>query len=103
MKYTYNETTEKEIEFSFPAFVRYFKVYYKLFEDKSVIKVNDYAFSYGIEINNINYLGVIFGNAGWEFIKEEEFNEAYQSVSEKIMKYLPQPELNEKRNKLKEI
>ena len=92
MKYKYNVTKQKEIELTFPSFVRFGECYYKLINEKQIITVDDFICSKSIEFREYG-ITVAFGNDGWKFISEEEFNSAHQRVSDYLQSFLVNPEL----------
>lgn len=91
MKYTYSEIKEKEIELTFPAFIQFSSVYYKMMNKDLLVKVEDFDFAFSIEVRTPPMCNP-FGNEGWKFITEEEFNDAHQRVSDKLIQYSPKLE-----------
>jgi len=90
MKVTIKEQKEKVLEINFPCYVKFSDKYTKVINERTALVVEDWEHS-GIGISYTNYgTGATFGLDGWEFISEEQFNEAHLRVSEKLAKYLPQ-------------
>jgi hypothetical protein len=87
MEYTYTETQIKKIELEPPVFVKYGETYWKVFDEKKVLVVKNYSFTKGIELGSMIHQSP-FGNDGWEFIKEDEFNEVHQSVFDELSKFI---------------
>ena len=90
MKVTIKEQKEKVLEINFPCYVKFSDKYTKVISEKMSLVVEDWEHSgWGIAITNFG-TGATFGLEGWEFITEEQFNEAHLRVAEKLAQYLPQ-------------
>ncbi len=72
----------------YPVFVRFADVYYKLISDEYILKVDDWSFTKQIEWTPTLQCDP-FGNNGWEFITEDQFNDAHLRVTEFLNSFLP--------------
>lgn len=91
MKVTYSQIKEKEIELTFPAFVQFSAIFYKIIDEKTLLIVEEFGFNLGITVKTISVMAP-FGNEGWKFITEQEFNDALNRVSYKLSQYFPKLE-----------
>lgn len=93
MKYTTKKQVKQEIEITLPCYVKFSEKYTKILNEKECLNVDNWGLhSFGIGITELSCYDP-FGNEGWEFIAEEEFNAVYQEVLEKVTTF--QPQLNE--------
>lgn len=92
MKYTTKKQVEQEVEITLPCYVKYSENYTKIFNEKECLIVKKYDHHFGVSIIDLSCIDP-FGNDGWEFITEEEFDSVYEGVLTKVNSF--QPQLNE--------
>lgn len=93
MKYTTTKQIKQEVEVTLPCYIKFSQHYTKIFNEKDCLIVENWgSWDFGIEIRTLSNCNP-FGNDGWVFITEEEFNSVYQEVLEKVTTF--QPQLNE--------
>lgn len=93
MKYTSIKTITEEVELTTPCYTRFSEKYTKILNEKYCLVVENWSKNnFGISITELSCYNP-FGNDGWVFITEDEFNYVYEEVLEKIKSF--QLQLNE--------
>lgn len=89
MKVKFNKTTTEEMEIPLPCFVKYGDLYTKVIGKDNLLIVEDWGYGDKGIIVAISSQRNPFGNDGWVFITENEFNKVLLSVYEKLTQFIP--------------
>ncbi len=90
MEIIIRKTIEEKIQINLPEYVQFSGQYTKFLDKDWCLVIDDWGTSSGIGISwKPKSQHNPFGNDGWKFITEAEFNEVYNKVSEQLSKYKP--------------